>query len=451
MITIWREKICQEIFLRDIKDIFFRKGVAMEDLFLQAKKAIVGGVNSPVRAFGAVGGTPIFISYARGAKIYDTQGKEYIDYVLSWGPAILGHAYPTVIEAVIETAKKGTTFGAPTVLETKLAEVIEEAIPSIELLRFVSSGTEAVMSAIRLARGYTGRDKIIKFEGCYHGHADSLLVKAGSGVATFGIPGSPGVPRKLAELTITVPYNDLSAVESIVTNEGEKIACIIVEPVAGNMGVVLPEEGFLEGLRRISRERGILLIFDEVITGFRFHYGGYQNLVGIKPDITCLGKIIGGGLPVGAFGGKREIMEMLAPIGPVYQAGTLSGNPLAMAAGIATLNTLREKREDYPLLIEKTAYLCHEMEGIFAAKGIPCQINQAGTMFTAFFTDKRVKNYEDATGCDLSLFRRYFHGMLARGINLAPSPFEAAFLSFAHNGDDIARTLTACEDTLRNM
>ncbi|MDO8722974.1 MAG: glutamate-1-semialdehyde 2,1-aminomutase [Syntrophales bacterium] len=420
-------------------------------LFEEARKVIPGGVNSPVRAFGAVNATPLFISSARGAKIYDSEGREYIDYVLSWGPAILGHCHPEVIEAIEAAARRGTSFGAPTEMETEMAQMIADAFPSIEMVRMVSSGTEAVMSAIRLARGYTGRDKIIKFEGCYHGHSDSLLVKAGSGVATLGIPGSPGVPRQLAELTVIAPFNDLEAVKSIVEKEGTQLACIIVEPVAGNMGVVLPQEGFLQGLRELSTKHGILLIFDEVITGFRLIYGGFQNLSSIKPDLTCLGKIIGGGLPVGAFGGSREIMEKLAPTGPVYQAGTLSGNPVAMAAGIATLKLLKGKKEEYNKLEGMTASLCDSMQSLFEEKGLPCRINRIGSLFTAFFTIDEVSNYATAAKSDTKLFARYFRGMLARGVNLAPSQFEAGFLSFAHTEEDLKKTIEACGETIKTL
>lgn len=421
------------------------------ELFAEAKKVIPGGVNSPVRAFGSVDATPLFISSAKGARIYDSEGREFVDYVCSWGPAILGHCHPLVIEAVEAAARRGTTYGAPTESETIMAQMIVAAFPAIEMVRMVSSGTEAVMSAIRLARGYTRRDRIIKFDGCYHGHSDSLLVKAGSGVATLGIPGSPGVPRQLAELTLTVAYNDLAGLQDILSKEGKQIACIIVEPVAGNMGVVLPQEGFLPGLRELTKKYGILLIFDEVITGFRLTYGGFQNLAGIEPDLTCLGKIIGGGLPVGAFGGRREIMSQLAPIGPVYQAGTLSGNPLAMAAGIATLKILREKKGEYDQLARLTASACAGMADLFAAKQIPVRINRIGSMFTIFFTGGEVNNYATAARSNTGLFARYFRGMLAHGINLAPSQFEAAFVSFAHTEDDLAKTLAACRETLRNL
>ena len=421
------------------------------ELFAEAKKVIPGGVNSPVRAFGSVNATPLFISSAKGARIYDSEGREFIDYVCSWGPAILGHSHPLVIEAIVAAARRGTTYGAPTESETLMAQMIIDAFPAIEMVRMVSSGTEAVMSAIRLARGYTGRDKILKFDGCYHGHSDSLLVKAGSGVATLGIPGSPGVPKQLAELTLTAAYNDLAGLQDILVKEGEQIACIIVEPVAGNMGVVLPQKGFLSGLRELTKKYGIVLIFDEVITGFRLTYGGYQNLAGIEPDLTCLGKIIGGGLPVGAFGGKREIMSQLAPSGPVYQAGTLSGNPVAMAAGIATLKILQEKKGEYEKLAGLTATACSGLADLFAAKQIPVQINRIGSMFTIFFTGSAVTNYEAAAQSDTGLFARYFRGMLAQGINLAPSQFEAAFVSFAHNSDDLAKTLAACGETLKNI
>ncbi len=420
-------------------------------LFEEAKKYIPGGVNSPVRAFGSVGSTPIFIKEARGAKIYDVDGKEYVDYVLSWGPMILGHAHPQIVEAICRAAGRGASYGAPTELETEMAKMIVAAFPSIDMVRMVSSGTEAVMSAIRLARGYTARQKIIKFEGCYHGHGDSLLVKAGSGVATIGIPGSPGIPPKLAELTITVPYNDPEAVNAAVEKHKDDLACIIVEPVAGNMGVVVPRPGFLEDLRTLCDRHRIVLIFDEVITGFRLAYGGYQNIVGIKPDLTCLGKIIGGGLPVGAFGGKRDIMEKLAPLGPVYQAGTLSGNPVAMTAGITTLTLLREKAGEYENLGRLTSALCTEIGGLFQRKGIPVRINQTGSLFTIFCAAGEVYDFGSADKSDRELFARFFRGMLARGINMAPSPFEAAFLSFAHGKEEIGKTIEACTKTIQAL
>jgi glutamate-1-semialdehyde 2,1-aminomutase len=422
-----------------------------KSFFRKSSKYIPGGVNSPVRAFRSVDATPIFIERASGSKIYDVEGREYIDYVSSWGPMILGHSHPVVIRAIQKAAKRGTSYGAPTELEMEMAKLIVNAFPSIDMVRMVSSGTEAAMSAIRLARGYTGREKIIKFEGCYHGHADSLLVKAGSGVVTLGIPGSPGVPRKLAELTITLPYNDTQAAISAVDIHKDDLACIIVEPVAGNMGVVPPRTGFLETLREVTRRHGILLIFDEVITGFRFTYGGYQNIAGIEPDLTCLGKIIGGGLPVGAFGGKKSIMERLAPSGPVYQAGTLSGNPLAMSAGLSTLNILKKKAEAYLRLDRRTAFLCQELQGLFDHKKIPIRINRCGSMFTLFFTKEDVFDFASAAKSDTSLYASYFKKMLANKIYFAPSQFEAAFLSFAHGNEDIDKTLRACEKTLKNL
>ncbi|MBE9547199.1 MAG: glutamate-1-semialdehyde 2,1-aminomutase [Proteobacteria bacterium] len=419
-------------------------------LFEKAKRYIPGGVNSPVRAFGAVDSTPLFISRASGSRIYDVEGREYIDYVSSWGPMILGHSHPDVIRAIKEAAERGTSYGAPTDAEVEMAELITGAIPSIEMVRMVNSGTEAAMSAIRLARGYTNREKIIKFEGCYHGHADSLLVKAGSGVATLGIPGSPGIPKGLAELTITLPFNNIEAVKSAVDMYGGDIACVIIEPVAGNMGVIHPLPAFLEGLREISESHGILLIFDEVITGFRLTYGGFQKIAGIEPDLTCLGKIIGGGLPVGAFGGRRDIMEKLAPGGPVYQAGTLSGNPLAMAAGVATLKILKENA-DYEDLDWKTNRLCREMKKLFEDKNIPVCINRVGSMFTIFFTQIGPFDFNTAGKSDTKLFGRYFREMLANRINIAPSQFEASFLSFAHTDEDIEKTLNACAKALENM
>jgi glutamate-1-semialdehyde 2,1-aminomutase len=420
-------------------------------LFEKAGKIIPGGVNSPVRACGAVQTTPIFIREAQGSHIIDVDGRDYVDYVMSWGPMMLGHSHPAVIEAVRQAAGRGTSYGAPTELEVDMAEIIIEAIPSVQMIRMVSSGTEAVMSAIRLARGYTGKNKIIKFAGCYHGHADSLLVKAGSGVATLGIPGSPGIPAALAELTITAPFNDIEAVEACVALHADDLAAVIVEPVAGNMGVVLPKPGFLQRLRDITQTRGALLIFDEVITGFRLGYSGYQDIIHIEPDITCLGKIIGGGLPVGAFGGKREIMEHLAPCGPVYQAGTLSGNPVAMAAGLATLQILRDNRDVYEMLDRRTFHFCTELLALFEAKGLPVQINRAGSMFTVFFTPEAVVDFASAALSDTAMFARYFRGMLAEGIHLAPSQFEAAFLSFAHTPDDLDKTVAACAQTLKAL
>lgn len=422
-----------------------------EQLFETAESLLPGGVNSPVRAFRAVGGSPRFIDRASGSRIYDVDGREYVDYVGSWGPMILGHGHPHVLEAIQKAAERGTSYGAPTVQEIDLARMIIEAFPSIEKIRMVSSGTEAVMSSIRLARGYTGREKIIKFEGCYHGHVDSLLVKAGSGVATLGIPGSPGIPECLAELTITLPFNSIDAFRTAVDRYGKELACVIVEPVAGNMGVVRPRPGFLETLRELTRQAGSVLIFDEVITGFRLTYGGFQNLCGIEPDLTCLGKIIGGGLPVGAFGGKRTIMDYLAPVGPVYQAGTLSGNPLAMAAGLATLETLRSQRGNYDILDKRTEDLCIKIEKLFSASGIPIRINRAGSLFTLFFSDSDVFNYETAAQSNTERYAQFFKGMLDRGIYFAPSAFEAAFVSFAHTDEDFEATLQACAETLKSM
>ena len=422
-----------------------------QTLFEEGKKIIPGGVNSPVRAFGAVGSAPLFISQAQGSKIVDADGKVYIDYVLSWGPMILGHSHPRVIDAITEQARKGTSYGAPTALELEMARLITEAFPSMEMVRMVNSGTEAVMSAIRLARGVTGREKIVKFTGCYHGHADSLLVKAGSGVATLGIPGSPGVPKNLAELTITLPFNDIEAVTSAIRTYGDEIACIIVEPVAGNMGVVGPDPAFLQTLRTATQKEGILLIFDEVITGFRFTWGGFQKLVDIAPDLTCLGKIIGGGLPVGAFGGRRDIMEKLAPSGPVYQAGTLSGNPLAMAAGIVTLQILRERADDYESLDRATDRLCTEIRKLFTEKGVPVTINRLGSMFTLFFTPDAVYDFETASRSNTEAFARFFRGMLAEGVYLPPSQFETCFLSLAHDVADREQTLTACAKVLQTL
>lgn len=421
-----------------------------EALFKKAKTLIPGGVNSPVRAFGSVGSTPFFVRKAAGSKVWDEDGNRYIDYVASWGPMILGHAHPAVVDAIRKAARRGTSYGAPTAAEVEMAAAITRAFPSMDLVRMVSSGTEATMSAIRLARGTTGREKILKFEGCYHGHADSLLVKAGSGVATLGIPGSPGVPKGLAELTVTVPFNDLAAVKTAVKKHGKELACVIVEPAAGNMGLVPPAPGFLKGLRELTAAAGIVLIFDEVISGFRLRFGGLQHLVGIRPDLTCLGKIIGGGLPVGAFGGRREIMESLAPAGPVYQAGTLSGNPLAMAAGLATLGVL-ENESDYRDLDRKTRRLCDGMMKLFRKKGLAVTLTRRGSMFTVFFTDGDVTDFASALRCDTGLFARYFNAMLRHGVSLPPSQFETAFVSFAHSSEDIDRTLEACGKALDSL
>jgi glutamate-1-semialdehyde 2,1-aminomutase len=419
-------------------------------LFEEAKKRIPGGVNSPVRAFGSVSSSPFFVARASGSTIWDVDGNRYIDYVGSWGPMILGHAHPGVVRAIRKAAGRGTSYGAPTAAEVEMAATITRAFPSMDQVRMVSSGTEATMSAIRLARGYTKREKILKFEGCYHGHADSLLVKAGSGVATLGIPGSPGIPKGLAELTITVPFNDIDAVKLAIKKHRRDLACIIVEPTAGNMGLVPPAPGFLEGLRELTEKNGIVLIFDEVISGFRLRFGGFQYIARIRPDMTCLGKIIGGGLPVGAFGGRREIMEALAPVGPVYQAGTLSGNPLAMAAGIATLAVL-ENEADYRMLERRTSRLCKALEKLFQKKGLPVYIARCGSMFTAFFTDSEVTDFASALRCDTQLFARFFNAMLRHGISLPPSQFETAFVSFAHSEEDIGRTIDACRKSLAEM
>lgn len=419
-----------------------------EELFEKAKNIIPGGVNSPVRAFSAVGGKPLFIAKSAGSKIYDVDGNEYIDYVGSWGPMIAGHTHPRVIEAVRKAAENGTSFGAPTAIEVEMAQMVIDTVPSVEVVRMVNSGTEATMSAIRLARGYTGRDKIIKFDGCYHGHGDSLLVQAGSGVETLGLPDSPGVPKALAELTISLPFNDLSAVKQKLEAEGRDIACIILEPIVGNMGCLPPVDGYLEGLRKLCDEHKVVLIFDEVMTGFRVAKGGAQERYGVTPDLTTLGKVIGGGLPVGAYGGKREIMEQIAPAGPIYQAGTLSGNPLAMAAGLETLKILAEDGV-YEKLEVSSAKLCDGLKALTTAKGIPAVFNRVGAMFSMFFTDlNEVKNYADAKTCDTEKFGRYFLGMLRGGINIAPSQFEAGFMSLAHTSDDIAKTLDAAEKSL---
>ena len=419
-------------------------------LYGKALKMIPGGVNSPVRAFKAIGIPPSFIERAKGSKIWDVDGNEYIDYVGSWGPMILGHAHPKVMEALRRVIPKGTSFGAPTRLEVELAIKVMKAFPSIELVRMVSSGTEAVLSAIRLARGYTRRDKILKFEGCYHGHGDSLLVKAGSGATTFSVPDSLGVPEDLVKHTLTAPYNNLESVKALVGQYSDQIACIIVEPIAGNMGVVLPENGFLEGLRRICDEKGIILLFDEVISGFRVAYGGAQELYKIKADLTCLGKIIGGGLPVGAYGGKEEIMEKVAPLGGVYQAGTLSGNPLAMTAGIETLELLRSKKT-YEDLEEKTSYLTENIIKVAEERRIPLCVNHITGMFTLFFTEGPVRDYASARKSDTRRFAQFFIEMMEQGIYLPPSQFEACFVSLAHTQKDLDKTIEACDAAFKNI
>jgi glutamate-1-semialdehyde 2,1-aminomutase len=420
------------------------------ELYRRALGMIPGGVNSPVRAFKAIGIPPTFVEHAKGSKIWDVDGNEYIDYVGSWGPMILAHAHPKIVAALKRVVAGGTSFGASTPLEIELAIKVKKAFPSMELVRIVSSGTEAVMSAVRVARGYTGRDKILKFEGCYHGHGDSLLVKAGSGATTFGIPDSLGVPEDLAKHTLTVSYNDLDGVRSVVRQYPKQIACIIVEPIAGNMGVVLPERGFLEGLRKICDEEGIVLLFDEVITGFRVAYGGAQELYGIKADLTCLGKIIGGGLPVGAYGGKEKIMEIVAPLGGVYQAGTLSGNPLAMTAGIETLQLLKSKKI-YQDLEKKTSYLTENISISAEEKGIPLFINQTKGMFTFFFTKGPVRDYRTAKMSDTNRFAKFFIEMMEQGIYLPPSQFEACFISLAHTQKDLDRTIEACDNAFNKI
>jgi glutamate-1-semialdehyde 2,1-aminomutase len=417
-----------------------------EQLFERAQKVIPGGVNSPVRAFNGVGGSPCFIKRAQGAYIYDADDKAYIDYVGSWGPMILGHNHPAILDAVMTTAKDGLSFGAPTEIEINMAAKVRELVPSMESLRMVSSGTEATMSAIRLARGYTGRDKILKFEGCYHGHADSLLVKAGSGALTMGVPNSPGIPEDFAKHTLTVSFNDIEQVKAIFDTYKDQIACIIVEPVAGNMNCIPPVAGFLEGLREVCDDHSSVLIFDEVMTGFRVALGGAQALYNVKPDLTTLGKVIGGGMPVGAFGGKQAIMNFVAPVGPVYQAGTLSGNPIAMAAGLASLTELT-KGEKHQQLSNATAKLSKGLKAAAERHDISLSVNHVGGMFGFFFTDDQetITTYKQATTCDGDKFKRFFHLMLEEGIYLAPSAYETGFISTAHTDDIIDQTLIAAD------
>ena len=419
-------------------------------LFTLAKALLPGGVNSPVRACRSVGCDPLFVRRAAGCLITDVDGNEFIDFVGSWGPMILGHAHPEVVEALQRTAADGTSFGAPCPLEVELADMVCRSVPSLEKVRFVSSGTEATMSAVRLARGYTGRKVVVKFDGCYHGHADTFLVRAGSGVITLGIPGSPGVPEDIVKNTLSIPYNDTVTLERTLRDESLDIACVIVEPVAGNMGVVPPDEDFLQTLRRITSELGIVLIFDEVITGFRLALGGAQERFGITPDLTCLGKIIGGGLPVGAYGGRAEIMDRVAPDGPVYQAGTLSGNPLAMAAGLAMLKVVR-RPGFYEELEEKSDWFAAEMTGILARVGVPTVLNRVGSMMTCFFTPDPVRDYESALRADTDRYGRYFRAMLDGGVWLAPSQFEAAFISAAHGRDHLEKALAVTESSFKKL
>ena len=420
-------------------------------LFTLAQRHIPGGVNSPVRAFNGVGGDPIFFREGKGAWLTDAEGKKYIDYIGSWGPMILGHAHPDVVDAVQKAAIKGLGFGAPTEIEIEMADLVCQLVPSMELVRMVSSGTEATMSAIRLARGYTRRDKIVKFEGCYHGHADSLLVKAGSGALTLGEPSSAGVPAALAEHTLTLTYNDLDSVSQCFKQQGNEIACIIVEPIAGNMNCIPPQAGFLEGLRHLCDQYGVVLIFDEVMTGFRVSLGGAQELYDVKPDLTTLGKVVGGGLPVGAFGGKREIMEYIAPLGPVYQAGTLSGNPIAMAAGLSTLKLLQAPNF-HQQLSDSAAALVQGLQQAADNADIGFATNQVGGMFGFFFTqEKSVSHFAQVVACDQEIFKQFFHGMLGEGIYLAPSSYEAGFISAAHGEVEIQKTITAAKKVFSTL
>ncbi len=419
-------------------------------LYEQALKLIPGGVNSPVRACKSVGADPLFIDHADGCRIFDADGNAFIDYIGSWGPMILGHRHPAVIEAVTAVLNRGTSFGAPIDLEIELAEMVVDAVPSVDSVRMVNSGTEASMSAVRLARGATGRDLVIKFDGCYHGHADTLLVAAGSGVATLGIPGSPGVPEAVAKHTLSLPFNDIDCIQNVMNDQGDQIACIIVEPVAGNMGMVPPADGFLQSLRQLTEKHGALLIFDEVMTGFRVALGGAQSLYNISPDLTCFGKIIGGGLPVGAYGGRREVMENIAPQGSVYQAGTLSGNPIAMAAGIATLKQVMQVGF-YDNLEKTTRKLADGLATAAQNAAISARVDHVGSMLGMFFTDQEVNNFDDAKQCDLELFAAFYNGMRDHGVYIAPSQFEALFVSAAHSEADIDQTISAAETVLKDL
>jgi glutamate-1-semialdehyde 2,1-aminomutase len=420
------------------------------DLFARAQKLLPGGVNSPVRAFRSVGGEPFFTERADGAYLWDVEGKRYIDYVGSWGPMIVGHNHPAVREAVERAIRNGLSFGTPCPAEVTMAETIVSLIPSVDMVRMVNSGTEATMSAIRLARGATGRSKIVKFEGCYHGHGDSFLVKAGSGALTFGVPTSPGVPKASADLTLTLPYNDIDAARLLFTQEGKEIAGLIIEPVAGNMNCIPPKEGYLQALRELCTEHGVLLIFDEVMTGFRVALGGAQAYYGITPDLTCFGKIIGGGMPVGAYGGRRDLMEQIAPVGPIYQAGTLSGNPVAMAAGLAMLQLIQAPGF-YEDLAARTVRLTDGILAEAKKAGVPFSVNRVGAMFGLFFTDETVESYAQATTADVAAFNRFFHGMLERGVYLAPSAFEAGFVSSAHDDDVIAETIATAAEVFATL
>ena len=421
-----------------------RKSDRSREVFAEAQYLLPGGVNSPVRSFRGVGGDPVIVASAEGARLTDVDGNSYIDYCGSWGPLILGHAHPAVVEAVREAAGRGLTYGAATEAEVELARLVCDAVPSIEMVRFVNSGTEATMSALRAARAFTGRSKILKFEGCYHGHADGLLVQAGSGVATLSLPDSAGVPASYAAETLVCPFNDLAAVHEAIERHGTDLAAIIVEPVAANMGVVPPVEGFLEGLRDACDANGTLLIFDEVITGFRVALGGYQSACGVVPDLTCLGKVVGGGLPVGAYGGRRDVMQLIAPLGPVYQAGTLSGNPLAMAAGLATLRALNEE-DVYDELARRTRSLTDAVETSAKGLGVPVRVNRVGSLFTAFFTDEDVSDYTSARRADAQSYARFFHALLDAGVYFPPSQFEACFVSTVHTRADIDATARAVE------
>lgn len=419
--------------------------------FNEAKVYMPGGVNSPVRSYRSVGSEPPFISSASGDRIYDIDGNEYIDYVLSWGPMILGHAKSEVVAALQEAVLRGTSYGAPTLLETELAKKIQAFMPNMEMLRMVNSGTESTMSALRVARGYTGRDKIVKFIGCYHGHSDGLLVKAGSGLSTFGVPDSPGVPAGVAADTLTIPYNDIEAVKALFEKEGHSIAAVIVEPVAGNMGCVPPVPGFLETLRELTTAHGALLIFDEVMCGFRASSGGAQKKYNIKPDLTCLGKIVGGGLPMAVFGGSREIMSQVAPAGPIYQAGTLSGNPIAVTAGLATLSILQQDPTVFKRLNQATETLCQGLKELGAKHNVPVQVQYVGSMFTLFFSDKSVHNFDDASACDMEAFKKFFHYNLSHGIYYAPSQYESNFMSAKHSAQDIEHTLAVADEAFATL